>query len=138
MARRTLLYVEDNPANQDLVAKLIERRSDLTLLVATDGQSGFDMARSSLPDVILMDSNLPGISGLDTMKLLRADRLTAHIPIVAVSANALQHDIDQGIRAGFFRYLTKPIKINEFMTALDIALDFAAGGLLLENKEDGL
>jgi PAS domain S-box-containing protein len=135
---RTLLYVEDNAANQDLVAKLIERRSDLTLLMATDGQSGFDMARSSLPDVILMDINLPGISGLDTMKLLRADRLTAHIPIVALSANALQHDIDQGIEAGFFRYLTKPIKINEFMTALDIALDFAAGGLLLENKEDGL
>jgi CheY-like chemotaxis protein len=106
--------------------------------MATDGQSGFDMARSSLPDVILMDINLPGISGLDTMKLLRADRLTAHIPIVALSANALQHDIDQGIKAGFFRYLTKPIKINEFMTALDIALDFAAGGLLLKNKEDGL
>ena len=126
-ALRTLLYVEDNPANLNLVEQLIERRSDLTLLVAVDGQSGIDMARSQRPDVILMDINLPGISGLDALKILRADRLTAHIPVLALSANALPSEIEQGLKAGFFRYLTKPIKINEFMTALDVALDFAAG-----------
>jgi len=133
-ALRTLLYVEDNTANLNLVEQLIERRSDLRLLVAVDGQGGIDIARSALPDVILMDINLPGISGLDAMKVLRADSLTAHIPVLALSANAIQNDIDQGLSAGFFRYVTKPININEFMTALDVALDYAAGKAL-EHKE---
>ncbi|WP_332854041.1 ATP-binding protein [Duganella sp. S19_KUP01_CR8] len=135
-ALRTLLYVEDNPANLNLVEQLIERRSDLRLLAAVDGQGGIDIARSALPDVILMDINLPGISGLDALKMLRADRLTAHIPVLALSANAIQTDIDHGLSAGFFRYLTKPININEFMTALDVALDYAAGKAL-DHKEQG-
>jgi len=75
--------------------------------------------------VILMDINLPGISGLEALKILRQDPLTAHIPIVALSANAMPHDIKDGLEAGFFRYLTKPIKVNEFMDALDVALEFA-------------
>ncbi|MES2160626.1 MAG: PAS domain S-box protein [Pseudomonadota bacterium] len=135
-ALRTLLYVEDNPANLNLVEQLIERRDDLQLLVAVDGPGGIEIARSALPDVILMDINLPGINGLDAMKLLRADRLTAHIPVLALSANAVQNDIDHGLSAGFFHYLTKPININEFMTALDVALDYAAGKTL-QHKEQG-
>jgi len=75
--------------------------------------------------VILMDINLPGISGLDAMKILRADRSTAHIPIIALSANAVPHDIAKALEAGFFNYLTKPIKVNEFMDALDAALKFS-------------
>jgi CheY-like chemotaxis protein len=74
------------------------------------------------PDVILMDINLPGISGVEAMKILHADPMTAHIPVVALSANAMQRDIQKGMDAGFFRYLTKPIKIDEFMDALDSAL----------------
>jgi CheY-like chemotaxis protein len=69
-----------------------------------------------------MDINLPGINGLEAMKLLRAYPETAHIPIIALSANALAHDVARGMEAGFFRYLTKPIKLNEFMAALDAAL----------------
>lgn len=121
-AQRTLLYVEDNPANLSLVEQLIERRSDLKLLIATDGHTGVAMAREHLPDLILMDINLPGISGLDAMKLLRATPETANIPIMALSANAVPHDVDQGLKAGFSRYLTKPIKIDEFMAALNGAL----------------
>ncbi len=125
-ALRTLLYVEDNPANLNLVEQLIGRRSDLKLLAAVDGLGGIAIARSQLPDVILMDINLPGMNGLDAMKILRADHLTAHIPVLALSANAIQSDIDRSLKAGFFRYLTKPIKIDELMMALDVALDYAA------------
>lgn len=122
ITQRTLLYVEDNPANLALIEQLIARRTDLKLLTATDGNSGLQMAREHLPDLILMDINLPGISGLEAMKLLQANPHTAHIPIIALSANAVLHDIEQALKAGFVRYLTKPIKLNEFMDALDVAL----------------
>lgn len=122
-SQRTLLYVEDNAANLELVEHLIARRSDLTLLIATDGHTGVQLAREQLPDLILMDINLPGISGLDALKMLQALPETAHIPIMAISANAVPHEVEQGLKAGFFRYLTKPIKIDEFMAALDGALD---------------
>lgn len=121
-AQRTLLYVEDNPANMSLVEQLIARRSDLKLLIATDGYTGVAMARKHLPDLVLMDINLPGLSGLDALKLLRAMPETAHIPIMALSAHAVPHDVEQGLNAGFLRYLTKPIKIDKFMAALDLAL----------------
>jgi len=121
----TLLYVEDNPANLQLVAQLIARRPDMRLLTAIDGPSGIDLAHAALPDVILMDINLPGMSGIEAMQLLRQHPATAHIPVVALSANAIPYDIERGLEAGFFRYLTKPIKVNEFMVALDVALEHA-------------
>jgi CheY-like chemotaxis protein len=123
--QRTLLYVEDNPANLELVEQIIARRPDLHLLSAADGSLGIEFARAYLPEVILMDINLPGISGVEAMKILRADPATAHIPIIALSANALKHDIDKALAAGFFNYLTKPIKVGAFMDALDVALKFA-------------
>jgi PAS domain S-box-containing protein len=122
---RTLLYVEDNPANLKLVEQLVARRPDLRLLSASDGHSGIALARASQPEVILMDINLPGISGVEALKILREDPATAHIPVLALSANAMQRDIQKGLEAGFFRYLTKPIKIDAFMEALDLALDCA-------------
>ncbi|MDO8793846.1 MAG: response regulator, partial [Vicinamibacterales bacterium] len=73
----------------------------------------------------LMDINLPDISGIEALKILREDPATAHIPVVALSANAMPRDIEMGMKTGFFRYLTKPIKVNEFMGALDLALEFA-------------
>ncbi len=118
----TLLYVEDNPANLMLVEDLIARRPDIHLLTARDGHSGVALARGAQPNLILMDINLPGISGIEALKLLREDLMTAHIPVVALSANAIPRDIEKGLQAGFFRYLTKPIKVNEFMQTLDIAL----------------
>jgi CheY-like chemotaxis protein len=68
-----------------------------------------------------MDINLPGISGFEAMRSLLEDPSTAHIPVVALSANAMPHDITRGLSAGFFRYLTKPIKVKEFMETLDLA-----------------
>jgi signal transduction histidine kinase/AmiR/NasT family two-component response regulator len=122
---RTLLYVEDNPANLMLVEDLIARRSDIRLLSARDGNRGIELARASRPDAILMDINLPGISGITALKILALDPATAHIPVVALSANAMPRDIARGLEAGFFRYLTKPIKVNEFMETLDATLNFA-------------
>jgi PAS domain S-box-containing protein len=122
---RTLLYVEDNPANLMLVEDLIARRPDLRLLSAADGNIGIEFARAYLPEVILMDINLPGISGIQALKILRADPATAHIPVIAISANAIPRDVKKGLEAGFFRYLTKPIKVNEFLDTLDVALKFA-------------
>lgn len=124
--RRKVLYVEDNPANLILVEQLIARRSDLGMLSAVDGHLGIALARQHQPDLILMDINLPGISGTEVLGLLRVDPLTAHIPVIALSANALPRDVRKGLDAGFLRYLTKPINVPEFMEALDTALSLTA------------
>ena len=122
----TLLYVEDNPSNLKLVEQIIERHPDLKLLSAVNGYLGIELARASMPEVILMDINLPGINGFEVLKVLRSDPTTAHIPVIAISANAMPMDIANGIKAGFFRYLTKPIKVNEFLDAVDMALNPSA------------
>ena len=124
-ARRTLLYVEDNPANLLLVQRLVERRTDIRMLSAPDGRSGVEMAHAHQPDVILMDINLPGINGITALRVLAESAETAHITVVALSANAMPHDIEKGLQAGFFRYMTKPIKVGEFMATLDAALAHA-------------
>jgi PAS domain S-box-containing protein len=124
----TVLYVEDNPANLSLVEQIIARQPDIELLTATTGLSGIEIARTSLPDVVLMDINLPDISGVEALRILRSDPTTAHIPVVAVSANAMPRDIKKGIEAGFFRYVTKPIRVAEFVDTLDAALAYASSG----------
>ena len=122
---RTLLYVEDNPANLMLVEDLIARRPDIKLLTARDGIQGIAIAHKDKPDVVLMDINLPGISGIQALRVLAKDPVTTRIPVIALSANAMPRDVEKGLEAGFFRYLTKPIKVNEFMATLDVALEFA-------------
>jgi len=121
----TLLYIEDNSANLQLVERIIARHPDLRLLTAENGDTGIEIAHRAQPDLILMDINLPDINGFDALAVLQADPATAHIIVIALSANAMPHDIERARRAGFFRYLTKPIKIPEFMEVLDEALEFA-------------
>jgi signal transduction histidine kinase/CheY-like chemotaxis protein len=127
LPRHTLLYVEDNPANLMLVEDIVTRRPDIRLLSARDGAGGIAMARASLPDVILMDIHLPGMSGLDALQVLRGDPLTAHIPVVALSANAGPRDKSKGLEAGFFDYLTKPINVAAFLQSLDLAFADVTG-----------
>ena len=127
---RTVLYVEDNTANLQLVEQIIARRPDLRLISAGDGALGLELARTAQPDLVLMDISLPGMSGITAMQLLRADPATAHIPVVALSANAIPRDIGRGLEAGFFRYITKPIRIDEFLQTLDLALEFAQAAAL--------
>jgi signal transduction histidine kinase/ActR/RegA family two-component response regulator len=124
-SRRTLLYVEDNPTNMTLIEQLMERRPDIKLITAVTGTLGIEAARTTKPTLILMDINLPDISGIKALKILREDPSTAHIPVIALSANAMPGDIQKGLEAGFFRYLTKPIKVKEFMETLNAALKFA-------------
>jgi len=83
----------------------------------------------------VMDINLPGISGIEAMRILRADPSTASIPIIALSANAMPRDIKKGLEAGFFNYLTKPLKVGEFLQALDNALAFSKVAGSREQKD---
>jgi PAS domain S-box-containing protein len=123
-----VLYVEDNPANLMLVELIIQRHPDLHLLTAIDGGSGIDLARSTRPSIILMDINLPDMSGYEALQQLRADPATAGIRVIALSANAKESDIERGLAAGFYRFITKPIRIDEFMGALREALGSAPRG----------
>jgi PAS domain S-box-containing protein len=121
----TVLYVEDNPANLKLVEQLVARRADMRMLSAVTGQLGVELACSALPQVIVMDINLPDITGIEALNILRRNPATTEIPVVALSSNAMPRDIEKGLKAGFFRYLTKPIKIDQFMDALAEAVAFA-------------
>ena len=122
---KTVLYVEDNPDNLNLVEQILARHPDLHLLTALTGSSGLELAHQARPDVILLDINLPGMDGFEVLAYLRADGATAGIPVIAVSANAMPDDIKKGLQAGFFRYITKPIRVDDFMEALAVALALA-------------
>ncbi|MBQ5939308.1 ATP-binding protein [Massilia sp. AB1] len=131
-----LLYVEDNPANLRLIEEIVRFRPDLRLLSAPDGHIGLQLARAHRPEVILMDLNLPGMSGIEVLRQLRTDPETAAIPVIALTANAMPRDIERGIAAGFHRYLTKPIDIDKFTEAIDSTLAHLHGrGAQAERKE---
>lgn len=134
--KNTLLYVEDNPANLMLIEDILAARDDIELLSARDGYAGIELARNTLPDLILMDINLPGINGTEALKILAKDPLTSHIPVIALSANAIPRDIEKGLAAGFFRYLTKPIKIHEFIDTIDLALELGTEKPIRKSKEN--
>ena len=125
-SQRTLLQVEDNPANAAMVNQLIARRSDLNLLTPTNGLQGIEMACAFQPDLILMDMKMPGMSGLAAVAILRGNPATSHIPVIALSSNAYPSEIRQCLEAGVYRYLTKPYKIADLMAAIDSALLYAA------------
>jgi signal transduction histidine kinase/ActR/RegA family two-component response regulator len=123
-----LLYVEDNPANLKLVEEIVRFRPDLRLLAAGDGPGGLALARAHHPEIILMDLNLPGMSGLEVLAQLQREPATRDIPVIALTANAMTRDIERGMAAGFFRYLTKPIDIDKFNEAIDLTLAHLRAG----------
>jgi CheY-like chemotaxis protein len=123
---RILLYIEDNLMNALLVEQLISEHCNLKLLMAINGYQGIQIACSHQPDLILMDIKLPDIDGLEAMKILKENPETAHIPVIALSSNAYPKQIEEGLKAGFFRYLTKPFKINELMNAIVLGLNDTA------------
>lgn len=128
--QRTVLQVEDNEANASLVEQLIGRRSDLALLTATTGFQGIEMAIAHRPAVILLDINLPDISGHEALAALHSNPLTRHIPVIVLSSNAYPKQIQMGLEAGFFRYLTKPFRLDELLSVIDRALDPVAAASL--------
>ncbi len=116
---RTVLYIEDNPSNVELLAGVLALRPGIRLVTATDGASGLALARRQRPDLIVVDVALPDIDGYEVCRQLRAEAAFARAPIVALSANAMPGDIEQGRRAGFDTYLTKPLDVPAFLAELD-------------------
>jgi len=114
-----ILYIEDNPVNTMIVAELLKRRSDLALHLAEDGASGVALARTLIPDLILLDMQLPDMDGHEVFRRLQADPGTSRIPCIALSANVLQSDIDRALTAGFDAYLTKPFEFEGFLALID-------------------
>ncbi len=114
-----VLYIEDNPVNTIIVGELIAQRQDLTLLTATTGQEGLEIARTQRPDLILLDMQLPDINGPEVFARLQSEPRTARIPCIALSANAIQADIDEAMRSGFADYWTKPLDFKTFIASMD-------------------
>jgi len=107
MSAKTVLYVEDNEANRMIVRDLL-KRTTYTLIEAYDGEAGVALALEKRPDLILMDIQLPKISGLEAIRRLRADAATATTPIIAITSFALSGDDQKAKEAGATAYLSKP------------------------------
>lgn len=118
-SRPLVLYVEDNPANITFMKDLVETLDAFTLLTAPTAEIGVELARAQQPRVVLMDINLPGMSGLEALSLLKEWPETRDIPVIALTAAASERDRQRGEEAGFYRYLTKPVKVDELVEALE-------------------
>ena len=114
-----LLYVEDNPANLRLVEQVFLKRNDVNLLTAPLAKLGIELARHHLPNLILMDINLPEMDGISALKQLKTYKETRDIPVIAISANANKSDIDKALKAGFEAYVTKPIELKSFLNTVN-------------------
>ena len=117
--QKTLCYIEDNPANLRLMERIISQRGYIKMIHAKTAEAGLILAKEQLPDLVLMDINLPGMDGYEALKVLRDSETTEHIPVMALSANAMSKDIERGCREGFVEYMTKPLNIKLFLKALD-------------------
>jgi PAS domain S-box-containing protein len=122
-ARQTVLYIEDNEVNQILMEGMLAQRPRIRLVVAGLPEEGLVLATQLRPDLILLDIQLPGMSGFEVLAELRALPATRHIPVVAVSANAMQSDIDDAAQAGFVDYVTKPLDLMRLLSVVDGLLD---------------
>lgn len=116
---KRILYIEDNASNLRLMEQLLQRFSQLTLITANEAFKGLYKARTEKPDLIILDINLPGMDGFEILKVLKQDPSTTHIPVVALSANAMNYDVERGLQAGFQAYLTKPVIFDELIGALN-------------------
>ena len=122
-ATRKILYIEDNPANMQLMEMIIGHFENTELLTAHSAELGLDLANHQHPDLILMDINLPGMSGIEALRQLRETKQTQDIPVIAITADAMKKDVEAGMAAGFRAYVTKPINVPEFLRTIGEALD---------------
>ncbi|WP_440053081.1 PAS domain S-box protein [Pseudoalteromonas sp. T1lg65] len=114
-----ILYIEDNSTNRKLMNRLISRLGDFEYIEAINGQSGYELATKNKPDLVLLDINLPDISGYEVFQMLKQNDTTKNIPVVAVSANAMESDKEQARSLGFTAYITKPIEFDELNEVLN-------------------
>jgi PAS domain S-box-containing protein len=124
--RRLVLYVEDDPANVTLMRDLVSRLGNVDLLTAPTAETGIELARGRQPEVIIMDINLPGMSGMEALRALRMTDDTKNVPVIALTAAASERDQQRGMKAGFYRFLTKPVNVDEIATTLKTVLDAKA------------
>ena len=122
----TVLYVEDNPPNMVLVRNILSTLENVRLIEAVDGASGIALAKEHHPDLIVLDIHLPDINGFAVMQKLKRLPKFAATPFIALSADAMKGKVRRGIEAGFFRYITKPLDVQQFLSAIDEALPTAA------------
>jgi CheY-like chemotaxis protein len=116
---RLVLYVEDNPANVTFMRDLMSTLENIDLMCVSTAELGIEFARARLPQAILMDINLPGMSGVEALRVLRSLPETSEIPVIALTAAASERDRERGVAAGFFRYLTKPVQVAELIESLE-------------------
>jgi len=121
-AHHRIVYIEDNPSNIEFMRQLMEELDRVTLIVAPTAEVGIEIVREQRPDVVIMDINLPGMSGYEATRKLREWPETRDIPVVALSAAAMTGDKKRGAEAGFYRYLTKPVRVAELMETLESLL----------------
>ena len=119
---RSVLYIEDNAVNQVLMQGMLAKREHIDLALAGMPLEGLALARQRPPELVLLDIQLPGIDGYEVLRRLQADPLTRHIPVVAVSANALSSDREQAAQAGFVDYITKPLDLTRLLALVDSVL----------------
>lgn len=117
--RKDILYIEDNPPNQRLMRQVLSRYPVLHLEVVEEALRGIFLARTKKPDLIILDINMPGINGYEALNVLRQDPVTKDIPVIALSANAMSHDIEKGMASGFDVYLTKPLNLALLIDAIN-------------------
>ncbi len=116
-----ILLIEDNEFNRDMLSKRLQRRG-FEVLLAVDGAQGIEVARNQLPDLVLMDMDLPGIDGWEATRRLKADKQTRMIPVIALTAHATQSDCDQAFQSGCDDFATKPIEFAALLGKISRAL----------------
>jgi PAS domain S-box-containing protein len=121
--RRIVHYVEDNETNVEVMRGILAQRAQVQMEVSVTGLDGLAAVRARMPHLILLDMQLPDISGLELLRHLKADPATALIPVIVVSADATAQQVDAALDAGAVRYLTKPVAVNELLATIDDLLD---------------
>ena len=120
--KKSVLYIEDNPANLRLVQQVLQCLPGLKMWSAPEPLLGLELAEEHIPDLILLDINLPGMDGYEVLKSLRGNDNTCRIPVIAISANAMPKDIKKGEEAGFDGYITKPVNVKELLATVESKL----------------
>ncbi len=113
-----ILLVEDNEMNRDMLTRRLEKRG-YTIVIAVDGGAGVSLAKSELPDLILMDMSLPVLDGWDATKQVKADPATKGIPVIALTAHAMEGDRQKALAAGCDDFDTKPVELNRLLLKIE-------------------
>ena len=117
----TILIVEDNEMNRDMLSRRLQRKG-YEILIAIDGEKGIDVARANRPDLILMDMSLPVMDGWEATRRLKADKTLTHIPVIALTAHAMANDREKALEAGCDDYDTKPIELPRLLAKMEALL----------------